>query len=48
MIRLDINAAIQGRRERNARVEDRAQEHIAAGTVMIDPEGAAVGQINAL
>jgi predicted ATP-dependent protease len=48
IIAADVKAALQGRRERNARVEDRAQEHIAAGTVMIDTAGAAVGQINAL
>jgi predicted ATP-dependent protease len=44
----DVKAAIDGRRARNARVEDRAQEHIATGTVMIDTAGTAVGQVNAL
>ena len=44
----DVKAAIHGRRERNAHVEDRVQEQIAVGTVMIDTKGAAVGQINAL
>jgi len=44
----DVKAAIHGRRERNAHVEDRVQEQIAAGTVKIDVTGAVVGQINAL
>jgi predicted ATP-dependent protease len=44
----DVKAAIDGRRARNARVEDRAQEHIATGMVMIDTAGTAVGQVNAL
>ena len=41
-------AAIASRRQRNARVEDRMQENIAEGTVMIDTQGAVIGQVNAL
>ncbi|MGY8961060.1 MAG: Lon-insertion domain-containing protein, partial [Alphaproteobacteria bacterium] len=36
------------RRRRNARVEDRMQQTISDGTVMIDTSGEATGQINAL
>lgn len=44
----DILAVIRRRRRRNARVEDRMQENIAKGVVMIDTTGEAVGQVNAL
>lgn len=43
-----VAAALENRRRRNARVEDRIQEAISLGTVMIDTAGAVVGQINAL
>ena len=43
-----VAAALANRRRRNARVEDRVQEAISRGTVMIDTAGAVVGQINAL
>jgi len=43
-----IERAIEERRRRNARLEDRAQEQIDRGTVMIDTTGAVVGQINGL
>lgn len=44
----DVIAARAGRRERNDRVEDRMQEGIREGAVLIDTRGAAVGQVNAL
>ncbi len=40
--------AIANRRRRNTRVEDRVQEGIQRGLVIIDTHGSAVGQINAL
>ena len=43
-----IERAIEERRRRNARLEDRAQEQIGRGTVMIDTAGTVVGQINGL
>ncbi len=43
-----VAAALANRRRRNARVEDRVQEAISDGTVMIDTAGDVVGQINAL
>ncbi|MCP4326814.1 MAG: AAA family ATPase [Alphaproteobacteria bacterium] len=43
-----IDAALEQRRQRNSRLEDRAQEQIALGTMMIDTEGAVVGQVNGL
>ncbi|MGQ0664700.1 MAG: AAA family ATPase [Pseudomonadota bacterium] len=43
-----IVAALANRRRRNARAEDRMQEAIGRGVVMIDVSGAVVGQINAL
>lgn len=43
-----INEAIDNRRRRNARVEDRVQEAIAKGLVIIDVKGEAIGQVNAL
>ncbi|MBM3571856.1 MAG: hypothetical protein FJX52_05765 [Alphaproteobacteria bacterium] len=44
----DVHAALAERRQRNGRVEDRSQELIRVGTVMIDTVGSKVGQINAL
>ena len=43
-----IDRAVEQRRRRNARVEDKVHEAIALGHVLIDVAGAAVGQINAL
>lgn len=44
----EILAVVHRRRRRNARLEDRMQENIAKGVVMIDTKGVAVGQVNAL
>jgi predicted ATP-dependent protease len=46
--RAAVVEARQNRRTRNARIEDRIHESIRRGTVMIDTEGAVVGQINGL
>ena len=43
-----INKAIENRRRRNARFEDRIQEGIADESVLIATTGSEVGQINAL
>ncbi|MGH6954717.1 MAG: Lon protease family protein, partial [Alphaproteobacteria bacterium] len=43
-----VVTALLNRRRRNARAEDRMQETIARGTLMIDTAGAVVGQVNAL
>lgn len=43
-----VALAMAKRRQRNARIEDKVQESIRQGFVMIDTEGAVVGQINAL
>ncbi|MGH6948160.1 MAG: Lon protease family protein [Kiloniellales bacterium] len=43
-----VAEALDNRRKRNARVEDRMQESISKGTVMIDTKGAVIGQVNAL
>ena len=43
-----VDAAIDRRRARNGRVEDRMQEAIRRGTIMIDTADAVLGQINAL
>ena len=43
-----VNAALESRRDRNARIEDRLHEQIADGTVMIDVAGKVRGQVNAL
>ena len=43
-----VNEALESRRDRNARIEDRLHEQIADGTVMIDVAGAIRGQVNAL
>ena len=44
----DIRTAIINRRYRNGRVKERLMESILEGTFVIDTEGEAVGQINAL
>jgi predicted ATP-dependent protease len=46
--RAAVAAARNNRRNRNARIEDRIHESIRRGTVMIDTEGAVVGQVNGL
>ncbi|MGE0748210.1 MAG: Lon protease family protein [Rhodospirillales bacterium] len=43
-----IVQALLNRRRRNARAEDRFQEAIATGSIMIATDGRAVGQVNAL
>ncbi len=43
-----VNSALQNRRARNARIEDRLHEQISEGTVMIDVTGRVLGQVNAL
>ena len=43
-----VRAAQRSRRTRNARIEDRTQESIKRGTVMISTSGSAVGQVNGL
>ncbi|MGE0255866.1 MAG: Lon protease family protein [Alphaproteobacteria bacterium] len=43
-----VAAAWAARERRNSRIEERIQQSIADGTVMIDTHGAVVGQINAL
>ncbi|MBG06387.1 MAG: hypothetical protein CMM59_20190 [Rhodospirillaceae bacterium] len=43
-----VEDALAQRRRRNGRIEDRMQETIADGTVMIETAGDAVGQVNAL
>ncbi|MEX0809607.1 MAG: ATP-binding protein [Dongiaceae bacterium] len=40
--------AFERRRRRNARVEDRLQEEIARGVLMIDVDRSAIGQVNGL
>jgi len=44
----DVIRAQATRRRRNSSIEDRVQEQIRSGLVMIDATGTAVGQINAL
>lgn len=46
--RAAVAEARNNRRNRNARIEDRIHEGIRRGTVMIDTEGAVVGQVNGL
>lgn len=46
--RAAVVAARTNRRVRNARIEDRIHESIQQGTVMIDTQGAVIGQINGL
>ena len=43
-----IDRAIESRRRRNSRIEDRSQEQITDRAVLIDTEGAVVGQVNGL
>jgi len=43
-----IRQGLEERRYRNARIEDRAQEMIRDGVVMIDTTGTAIGQVNGL
>lgn len=44
----DVVQAMAQRRRRNARAEDRFQESVARGTILIATAGSAVGQVNAL
>src|SRR5205085_3860087 len=44
----EIRRALDERRQRNARVEDRSHESILDRMVLIDTSGSCVGQINAL
>jgi predicted ATP-dependent protease len=44
----DVDAALEGQRRREDRVKRRLHEAIARGTVLIDTDGAKVGQVNAL
>jgi len=46
--RAAVTEARSNRRKRNARIEDRIHESIRRGTVMIDTEGAVIGQVNGL
>ncbi|HWK63299.1 MAG TPA: AAA family ATPase [Rhizobiaceae bacterium] len=48
VLAVDVDAAIAQQERRRNLVEERAQELIADGTVMIDTEGAVVAQINGL
>ncbi len=43
-----VKDALARRRRRNARIEDRLQELVHRKTIMIDTEGAVVGQVNGL
>ncbi|MGB0570695.1 MAG: Lon protease family protein [Alphaproteobacteria bacterium] len=43
-----VRASRRNRRNRNARIEDRTQESIHRGTVMISTSGSEVGQVNGL
>ncbi|HYA48822.1 MAG TPA: AAA family ATPase, partial [Burkholderiales bacterium] len=46
--RADVETAITERFERVSLIEDKIQEMIEEGTIMIDTEGAVVGQVNGL
>ena len=46
--RTEVRDAIDARRRRNARTEDRSQEMIADNSVMIATEGTVTGQVNGL
>jgi lon-related putative ATP-dependent protease len=46
--RADVEKAVEERFERVSLIEDRIQEMIEEGTIMIDTEGAVVGQVNGL
>ena len=49
LVTAELVAAAQARRRhRNARTEDRLQEEIARGTILIDTAGSVVGQVNGL
>lgn len=48
MTRFDIQTAIDRQAHRLGRVRDRVYEEIRRGNVLIDTEGASIGQINAL
>ncbi len=43
-----VTDAVAKRRRRNARIEDRAQEQITRGTILIDTQGEVIGQVNGL
>ncbi len=43
-----VKQALDQRRRRNARIEDRTHEQIVRGTIRIDTEGSTIGQINGL
>ena len=43
-----VGQALEQRRRRNARLEDRTHEQITRGTLLIDTAGAVVGQVNGL
>jgi lon-related putative ATP-dependent protease len=44
----DVQQAIDARTHRASRIRDRLQEEILRGTLLIDTDGAVVGQVNAL
>jgi ATP-dependent Lon protease len=46
--RADVEKAVEERFERVSLIEDKIQEMIDEGTIMIDTEGAVVGQVNGL
>ena len=46
--RADVERAVEERFERVSMIEDKIQEMIEEGTIMIDTEGAVVGQVNGL
>ena len=46
--KLDVARAIEEQIQRADRLRDRAQETIARGVVLVDTEGAQIGQINGL
>ncbi len=46
--RADVDKAVEERFERVSLIEDKIQEMIEDGTIMIDTEGAVVGQVNGL
>jgi lon-related putative ATP-dependent protease len=46
--REDVQAAIDGQRRRQGRLQERLLEHLLRGTLLIDTSGARVGQVNGL
>lgn len=44
----DVRRALEQRVHRSARIEERIREMIARGTILVDTEGAVVGQVNGL